>query len=50
MINDGSSDAGAIEAIAKTYGDRIRYFQKENGGVSSALNLGIDEMKGGGSC
>lgn len=46
VINDGSTDEGATEQIALSYGDRIRYFSKPNGGVSSALNLGIREMKG----
>jgi glycosyltransferase involved in cell wall biosynthesis len=41
VINDGSSDNGATEKIAKSYGDKIRYFKKENGGVATALNLGI---------
>ena len=46
VVNDGSTDGGATEEIALSYGDRIRYFTKENGGVSSALNVGIREMKG----
>ncbi len=46
VINDGSTDQGRTEAIAKGYGDSIRYFQKENGGVASALNMGIREMRG----
>lgn len=46
VINDGSKDDGETEKIALSYGDKIRYFHKENGGVSSALNLGIREMKG----
>lgn len=46
VVNDGSTDGGETEKIALTYGDRIRYFHKENGGVSSALNLGIREMEG----
>lgn len=46
VINDGSKDDGETEKIALSYGDKIRYFYKENGGVSSALNLGIREMKG----
>lgn len=46
VINDGSCDNGATEAIALSYGDRIRYFKKENGGVSSALNCGIANMTG----
>lgn len=46
VVNDGSSDAGETERIAGTYGDRIRYFAKPNGGVSSALNMGIRNMRG----
>ena len=46
VVNDGSNDEGATERIAKSYGEKIRYFAKENGGVSSALNLGIREMHG----
>lgn len=44
VVNDGSADD--TEKIAKSYGDKIRYFSKENGGVASALNLGLKEMKG----
>ncbi len=46
VVNDGSSDDGATEAIAQEYGEQIRYFYKENGGVASALNLGISKMQG----
>lgn len=46
VINDGSNDNGDTEKIAKSYGARIRYFHKENGGVSSALNIGIQNMTG----
>ena len=46
VVNDGSTDGGATEEIALSYGEAIRYFKKENGGVSSALNLGIANMKG----
>jgi glycosyltransferase involved in cell wall biosynthesis len=46
VVNDGSNDGGKTEAIAKSYGDRIRYFAKPNGGVASALNLGIRQMTG----
>jgi glycosyltransferase involved in cell wall biosynthesis len=47
VVNDGSSDDGVTELIALSYGNRIRYFSKENGGVASALNMGIAEMRGG---
>ena len=46
VINDGSSDNGKTEEIVLSYGDKVRYFKKENGGVSSALNLGIEKMNG----
>lgn len=46
VVNDGSTDGGATEKIALEYGDRICYFSKPNGGVSSALNYGIRMMKG----
>jgi hypothetical protein len=46
VVNDGSTDGGATEAIARSYGERIRYFAKPNGHVASALNFGIREMRG----
>ena len=46
VVNDGSRDEGATERIALSYGDRIRYISKENGGSSSALNAGISNMTG----
>ena len=44
VVNDGSSDK--TDEICKSYGSKIRYFKKENGGVSTVLNLGIEKMKG----
>lgn len=46
VVNDGSRDDGKTEAVASAYGRRIRYIAKENGGVSTALNLGIREARG----
>ncbi len=46
VINDGSDDQGKTEKISKSYGTKISYFYKENGGVSSALNLGLKQMTG----
>ncbi|MBR6012602.1 MAG: glycosyltransferase [Selenomonadaceae bacterium] len=46
VVNDGSNDDGGTREIALSYGDKIRYFEKDNGGVSTALNLGIQNMKG----
>ena len=44
VVNDGSVDN--TESIAKSYGNKIKYFKKKNGGTSTALNLGIKNMKG----
>ena len=46
VVNDGSQDEGKTDAIAKSYEDGIRYYSKKNGGVASALNLGIQKMNG----
>ena len=44
VVNDGSKDNS--REIALSYGDKIRYFEKENGGVSTALNMAIKNMRG----
>jgi len=44
VVNDGSTDI--TEEIALSYGNKIKYFYKENGGQSSALNMGIEKMDG----
>lgn len=47
LINDGSTDGS--DAICREYANAypcIRYFPKENGGVSSARNLGLEQAKG----
>ena len=46
IVNDGSKDSGATAKVAQSYGNKIRYFEKENGGSSSALNYGIKNMTG----
>ena len=46
VINDGSNDENKTKNIALSYGERIVYFEKNNGGVASALNLGITKMSG----
>ena len=48
LINDGSPDNSADicrEYVGKDA--RFKYFEKENGGVSSARNLGIECSVGG---
>lgn len=44
VIDDGSKDN--TEKICEKYKQKIRYIKKENGGVASALNIAIKEMKG----
>ena len=46
VINDGSNDNGETEQVALSYGDKIKYIKKENGGVSTALNTGIKNAEG----
>lgn len=46
VVNDGSKDNGKTEKVALSYGDDIEYYIKENGGVASALNFGIQKMTG----
>jgi glycosyltransferase involved in cell wall biosynthesis len=46
VINDGSCDKGRTEALAKSFGDKIKYIYKENGGVATALNTGIVAAQG----
>lgn len=47
IVNDGSSDYSSeiCEQYAKI-DERIRVFHKENGGVSSARNLGLEKARG----
>lgn len=44
VVDDGSTDDSW--QIIKSYGQKIRAFKQENGGVSTALNLGIKQAKG----
>jgi glycosyltransferase involved in cell wall biosynthesis len=45
VVDDGSKDETS-EVLTKRYGDSIRYLYKENGGVSSARNYGIERAEG----
>jgi len=45
IVDDGSSDK-TRDVILSYKDDRIRYFYKENGGASSARNIGLDRANG----
>ncbi|EHF6297228.1 glycosyltransferase family 2 protein, partial [Campylobacter jejuni] len=48
LVNDGSTDENSLN-IAKEYtlkDKRITLFDKENGGLSSARNIGIEYFSG----
>jgi glycosyltransferase involved in cell wall biosynthesis len=46
VVNDGSTDGGETERIARDYDDRIRYIAQENRGVGGALNTAVANMTG----
>lgn len=44
VVDDGSTD-GSGDVVLTIDDDRIKYFKKENGGVSSARNYGIEKAQ-----
>ena len=48
LVDDGSTDGSEIicRDYQNRYPDNIRYIKKENGGVSSARNAGIEAAEG----
>lgn len=44
VVNDGSTDE--TEAVLANYQDQIMYLKKENGGLSSAVNLALKKATG----
>lgn len=48
LINDGSSDSSEniINSLREQYPQIIKCFSKENGGASSARNIGLNHVKG----
>ena len=47
VVDDGSrNETYVANVVNHLRDDRFRHFRKENGGVSTALNLGISEAKG----
>ena len=47
-VNDGSTDntINMLDRISEQYKDKIKVFNKENGGAGSARNLGLDKASG----
>jgi glycosyltransferase involved in cell wall biosynthesis len=48
IVNDGCGPAETdlLEEVINEAGPKIRYYRKENGGTATALNYGIDRMRG----
>jgi hypothetical protein len=46
VINDGSPDTEALEAVLRPYLDRIVYLKQNNRGPAAARNLGIRQARG----
>ncbi len=46
VVDDGSDDDDKTGAIARSFGDRIRYFRREHAGIAATLNFGISQMAG----
>ncbi|MEC5395677.1 glycosyltransferase family 2 protein [Bergeyella sp. RCAD1439] len=48
VVNDGSTDGSRalMQHYANRYPDKIRIFDKENGGLSDARNYGLDRAEG----
>lgn len=47
IVDDGSEDVEYVDQLVKEFNDsRIMSFRKQNGGVSTALNFGIERAKG----
>ena len=48
IVNDGSTDNSSelIKKYVEKYGDLIKYFKKQNGGLSDARNYGVQKAQG----
>jgi glycosyltransferase involved in cell wall biosynthesis len=46
VVNDGSTDGGWTESIARRYDQKIKYIQQENKGVAGALNTALGQLGG----
>ena len=48
VVNDGSTDnsENVLDKFIENYPDKIKYYKKENGGLSDARNFGLNYAKG----
>jgi cellulose synthase/poly-beta-1,6-N-acetylglucosamine synthase-like glycosyltransferase len=46
VVNDGSPDAGQLEAVLEPYRSRIQYISQDNQGPAGARNTGINVARG----
>ena len=48
VVNDGSPDnsEGIIQKYIRNYPNKIKYFKKENGGLSDSKNFGVEKATG----
>lgn len=46
VVDDGSNDNGESQRIANEYDKHVKYFYKSNGGVSTAINYGVNKSNG----
>lgn len=46
VVNDGSTDDGKTREACLEYEEKIKYYEKENGGCASAINYGIKKSEG----
>jgi glycosyltransferase involved in cell wall biosynthesis len=46
VVNDGSTDGGETDSIAREHAGQIKYIVQENRGVGGALNTGVANMSG----
>jgi len=46
LVNDGSPDTAQLEAAIRSYGDRLIYIRRENGGPAAARNTAIRAAQG----
>ncbi|MGD0817566.1 MAG: glycosyltransferase family 2 protein [Methanomassiliicoccales archaeon] len=46
VVNDGSRDEGKTDKAIRQFIPNVRYIDKDNGGVASALNAGVEAAQG----